>query len=93
MLTVLKQNHVENVIHSVNEEKTTLAFRHDLAFIFGQHQEPMSSSIQLHFIPVTAISYTDLFLDGRVGLVVRALAFHQCGPSSISAPGVICGLS
>ena len=30
---------------------------------------------------------------GRVGLVVRALAFHQCGPGSISAPGVIRGLS
>ena len=30
---------------------------------------------------------------GRVGLVVRALAFHQCGPGSISTPGVICGLS
>ena len=29
----------------------------------------------------------------RVGLVVRALAFHQCGQSSISAPGVICGLN
>ena len=29
----------------------------------------------------------------RVGLVVRALAFHQCGPSSISALGVTCGLS
>ena len=26
---------------------------------------------------------------GRVGLVVRALAFHQCGPGSISAPGVM----
>ena len=33
------------------------------------------------------------FLSGRVGLVVRALAFHQCGPSLISTPGVICGLS
>ena len=31
--------------------------------------------------------------DGRVGLVVRALAFHQCGPGSISALGVKCGLS
>ena len=30
---------------------------------------------------------------GRVGLVVRALAFHQCGPGWISALGVICGLS
>ena len=28
-----------------------------------------------------------------VGLVVRALAFHQCGPGSISALGVKCGLS
>ena len=30
---------------------------------------------------------------GRVGLVMRAIAFHQCGPGSISALGVICGLS
>ena len=30
---------------------------------------------------------------GRVGVVVRALAFHQCGPGSISALGVIRGLS
>ena len=30
---------------------------------------------------------------GRVGLVVRALAFHQCGLGSISALGVIRGLS
>ena len=28
-----------------------------------------------------------------VGLVVRALAFHQCVQGSISALGVICGLS
>ena len=33
------------------------------------------------------------FALGRVGLVVRALAFHQCGSGSISAPGVTCGLS
>ena len=32
-------------------------------------------------------------LGGRVGLVVRALVFHQCGPGSISALGVISGLS
>ena len=32
-------------------------------------------------------------LGGRVGLVVRALAFHQCGPGSLPALGVICGLS
>ena len=56
MLTVLKQNHVENVIHSVNEVQTTLAFRQDLAFVFGQDQEPMSWSMQLHYIPVMAFS-------------------------------------
>lgn len=56
MLTVLKQNHVENVIHSVNEEQTTLAFLQDLPVIFGQHQEPMSWSMQLRYIPVTAFS-------------------------------------
>ena len=39
------------------------------------------------------ILYHITYRSGRVGLVVRALAFHQCGPSSISAPGVICGLS
>ena len=33
------------------------------------------------------------YYGGRVGLVVRALAFHLCGPGSISALGVICGLS
>ena len=27
------------------------------------------------------------------GGMVRALAFHQCGPGSILGPGVICGLS
>ena len=30
-------------------------------------QVPMSRSIQLHYIPVTAFSYTDLFLD-RISL-------------------------
>ena len=34
-----------------------------------------------------------LVLGSRVGVVVRALAFHQCGPGSIPGPGVICGLS
>ena len=32
-------------------------------------------------------------LGSRVGVVVRALAFHQCVPGSIPGPGVICGLS
>ena len=30
---------------------------------------------------------------GRGGVVVRALASHQCGPGSISRLCVICGLS
>ena len=41
----------------------------------------------------TCILPTYMVLGGRVGLVVRALAFHQCGPGSISALGVIRGLS
>ena len=32
-------------------------------------------------------------LVSRDGAVVRALAFHQCGPGSIPGPGIICGLS
>ena len=35
----------------------------------------------------------DHILGGRVGLVVRAPAFHQCGLGSVSVLGVICGLS
>ena len=35
----------------------------------------------------------NITIGGRVGVVVRALAFHQCGPGSISALGVKCGLS
>ena len=35
----------------------------------------------------------DTAQGGRVGLVARALTFLQCGPGSISALGVICGLS
>ena len=38
-------------------------------------------------------NYNSLLVGGRVGLVVRALTFHQCGPGSISALGAICGLS
>ena len=32
-------------------------------------------------------------MGSRVGVVVRALAFHQCVSGSIPEPGVICGLS
>ena len=44
------------------------------------------------FLLFSNISFRSRY-GGRVGLVVRALAFHQCGPGSISAPGVIRGLS
>ena len=33
------------------------------------------------------------FRGSRDGAVVRALAFHQCGPGSIPGLDVICGLS
>ena len=38
-------------------------------------------------------NYGNRVYGGRVGLLVRALVFHHCGPGSISALGVICGLS
>ena len=47
----------------------------------------------MNFSLFSAQSLTDVGNGGRVGLVVRALAFHQCGPGLISALGVICGLS
>ena len=34
-------------------------------------------------------NYNSLLVGGRVGLVARALTFHQCGPGSISALGAI----
>ena len=40
-----------------------------------------------------SIDNTNKYDGGRVGLVVRVLAFHQCGPGSISALDVIRGLS
>ena len=42
-----------------------------------------SQHLHLHVIPSAC----------RDGAVVRALAFHQCGPGSIPRSGVICGLS
>ena len=53
--------------------------------------EPMTS-IMLLYITLNG-NHTVKLTGGRVGLVVRALAFHQCGPGSISALGVIRGLS
>ena len=44
-------------------------------------------------LPERRILQNIIAFGGRVGLVVRALAFHQCGPGSISALGVKCGLS
>ena len=38
-------------------------------------------------------SSMERYMGSRVGVVVRALAFHQCVPGSIPGPGVICGLS
>ena len=52
--------------------------------------DPNYHKIQRSFALIFSKSYQ---CSGRVGLVVRALAFHQCGPGSISALGVICGLS
>ena len=42
---------------------------------------------------LTAKDHDTNVWGSRVGVVVRALAFHQCVPGSIPGPGVICGLS
>ena len=39
------------------------------------------------------IKMINTFNQYGLGVVVRALAFHQCVPGSIPGPGVICGLS
>ena len=37
--------------------------------------------------------HAQTLIESSGGIVVRALAFHQCGPGSISSLGVTCGLS
>ena len=49
-----------------------------------------SRSVNVVFYSIDNTNKDD---GGRVGLVVRVLAFHQCDPGSISALGVIRGLS
>ena len=41
----------------------------------------------------TLYALCGMFSKRRVGVVVRAVAFHQCVPGSIPGPTVICGLS
>ena len=55
-----------------------------------------SASLNLRFCRVAPLPCPRELGGGwgvRDGAVVRALAFHQCGPGSIPGPGVICGLS
>ena len=65
-----------------------LDFTPEQLFFLGFAQVLCWSECVLYF----SCPYAGL-LGGRVGVVVRALAFHQCGPCSISALGVKCGLS
>ena len=49
-------------------------------FATWRRQEPMSRSIQLHYIPVTAFSWTDLFLDrisSELDSYGSALTYHK----------------
>ena len=62
-----------------------------------QEQEFIESTLALLALQKEKVLFFHILSNvqygGRVGLVERALAFHQCGPGSISAPGVIRGLS
>ena len=63
------------------------------SYTWTRSNSSFSSRIDFISVPqvwVPSVSSCDI---GRVGLVVRALAFHQCGPGSASALGVKCGLS
>jgi len=40
----------------------------------------------------TKVEEDDFPIRSSVGAVVRALAFHQCGPGSMPGSDVICGL-
>ena len=81
-------------------ENNTLA-RGDMKFLFmcstSYLRSERSERREISYLQATIyyfIYYINALLTGgRVGLVVRALAFHQCGPGSISALGVIRGLS
>ena len=42
----------------------------------GDNQEPMSKSMQLHYFPVTAFPYTDLFLD-RISRELDSRGSHK----------------
>ena len=44
-------------------------------------------------VPLHFLLHLFSFTGSRDGVVVRALASHQCGPGSIPGLGVICGLS
>ena len=55
------------------------------SFPEGQEEYPSRSS--------RCFYKTTFVTGGRVGLGVRALAFHHCGPGSISALGVVRGSS
>ena len=67
---------------------------------FFQHFTVKKTSLPLpaenlfcFYIQEFAYKYVICEEGSRVGVVVRALAFHQCVPGSIPGPGVIWGLS
>ena len=63
-----------------------------LQFIRQEHAK--SGALLLYFSCYYYYYYYCFFSCGcRDGAVVRALAFHQCGPGSIPISGVKCGLS
>ena len=56
------------------------------------HCETKQVTVLVHAFHENSAGWS--FLEGSEdGAVVRALAFHQCGPGSIPRPGIICGLS
>jgi len=53
----------------------------------------MMMMIMMMMMMMMMMMTENLIIAYRVGEVVRALAFHQCVPSSIPGRGVTCGLN
>ena len=74
---------------NISTQTVSVAYRSSLGV--GQRRGANQSRV-----PAGLAKYTNKTVagyGGGVGIVVRALAFHQCSPGSISALGVIRGLS
>ena len=83
------RSRVERTNHEATAPPTMQSYDLTIRYQRGQHgdhRRPIKTSLSPE--EKNAISR-----GSRDGAVVRALASYQCGPGSLSGPGIICGLS